>query len=133
MPAPADLATLDRGKYLRLTTYRRDGTPVPTPVWFVVDGDVILVWTDAASGKVKRLRHTAAVEVALCDAHGRPNGNARPATATLLTDPGDHRRAHDLLNRKYGLTKRAIELGYGAARIVRRRPRGEDAIVELRA
>jgi PPOX class probable F420-dependent enzyme len=52
-------------KYMRLTTFRRDGRPVATPVWVVkLDGDRIGFWTSSGSGKAKRLAHTARVTVA---------------------------------------------------------------------
>lgn len=130
MPAPTDLAQLDRGSYVSLTTYRRDGTPVATPVWFAVDGDRILVWTDAASGKVKRLRNNPAVTVAPCDGRGKPKGPARSGRARLLDDE-DRRRVHDLLNRKYGLLKRAIEVGTTVSRVVRRQSAGTEAGIEI--
>ncbi|EXU63780.1 pyridoxamine 5-phosphate oxidase [Streptomyces sp. PRh5] len=53
-----DDASLDRlgtGKYLLVTSYRRNGTPVATPVWVVRDGDALGVWTAADSWKVKRI------------------------------------------------------------------------------
>jgi PPOX class probable F420-dependent enzyme len=131
MTAPADLAALDRGKYVRLTTFKRDGTAVHTPVWFAVDGTTLVVWTDAASGKVKRIRNNPAVEAAPSDGRGRPTGAVRTGTARLLDDDADQRRGHDLLNRKHGLVKKGIELGYEAARIARRQPKGADTIVEI--
>jgi PPOX class probable F420-dependent enzyme len=130
MTASTELAALDRGRYLRLTTWKRDGTPVPTPVWFVVDGDTILVWTDAPSGKVKRLRNRPDVEVALCDARGRPKGKARAGTARVVSDPEVMRRAHDVLNRKY-VVKRGYDIGMKAIRAVRRRPEGATVVVEI--
>jgi PPOX class probable F420-dependent enzyme len=131
MTASADLATLDRGKYIRLTTFKRDGTAVPTPVWFAVDGSTLLVWTDAASGKAKRVRNDGRVEVAPSDGRGKPTGAVRSGTARQVDDEGTRRRAHDLLNRKYGVVKRTIEVGMEAARIARRRPKGADAILEI--
>jgi len=131
MTAPADLAALDRGKYVRLTTFRRDGTPVHTPVWFAVDGTSLLVWTDGASGKAKRIRNDARVEVAPSDGRGKPTGAVRTGTARIVETDAEERRGHDVLNRKYGLTKRGIELGYEVARIVRRQPKGADAVLEI--
>jgi uncharacterized protein len=131
MTAPADLAALDRGKYVRLTTFRRDGTPVHTPVWFAVDGTTLVVWTDAASGKVKRIRANPAVARCHLDGRGRPTGVVRTGTARLLDAELDQQRGHDLLNRKYGLVKKAIETGYEVARIVKRQPKGADTVLEI--
>ena len=79
----ADLDSVTRGKYVLLTTFRKDATPVPTPVWFVRDGDALLVTTDGNSGKVKRLRANPRVLVAPCDMRGRPKGDAVEAVAAL--------------------------------------------------
>jgi PPOX class probable F420-dependent enzyme len=104
-----DLARLAAGKYLLLTTFRRDGTAVPTPVWVVGDGDALLVWTAVDSGKVKRLRRGGGADVPVlvgpCDVRGRPTGPDRPATATLL-DQGASDYGRDLMRRKYGLLGR---------------------------
>jgi len=79
---------LSDAKYIRLTTFRRDGTPVATPVWVVkLDDDRIGFWTSSGSGKAKRLAHTARVTVAPSDARGRvkPGAETVDATARLVT------------------------------------------------
>src|ERR1019366_656853 len=55
---------------LALPTFCRNGDPVTTPVWFAADGDRLLVWTEAGSGKVKRLRANPAVTIAPCSVSG---------------------------------------------------------------
>ncbi len=70
-------------KYIRFTTFRRDGTPVGTPVWSVpLDDGKIGFWTSSQSGKAKRLRHTADVTVQPCDARGRPRAGTEAVGAT---------------------------------------------------
>ena len=59
-------------KYLNLVTYRRSGTAVPTPMWFVEEGGVLYVRTPAKSGKVKRLRNNPRVRVVPSDGRGGP-------------------------------------------------------------
>ncbi|HEV2089119.1 MAG TPA: PPOX class F420-dependent oxidoreductase [Cryptosporangiaceae bacterium] len=81
--APASLAD---SKYLSLTTFRKTGVPVATPVWFVADGAHLLLWTGAESGKVKRLRHTSRVTVAPCDARGELGGDPVSAQARIMSD-----------------------------------------------
>jgi PPOX class probable F420-dependent enzyme len=88
------------GRYLSLTTYRRDGAPVATPVWFVEDNGVLLVQTDAASGKVKRIRRSPNVRVGLCTASGRLLGPEVVATAALL-EPSETSRVARLIQQKY--------------------------------
>jgi hypothetical protein len=71
------------------------------------------------------------VEVAPSDGRGKPTGAVRTGTARLLEADLEQRRGHDLLNRKYGLAKKGIQLGYEVARLVRRQPKGEDTVLEI--
>jgi PPOX class probable F420-dependent enzyme len=108
-----DATEVDRlgaGKYLLITSYRRNGTPVATPVWVVRDGDALGVWTAADSGKVKRVRARADVLVGPCDMRGRPTGEQVPATAGIC-DAEATARIRTLIARKYGLMGRLTLLG----------------------
>ena len=86
--------------YVSLTTFRKDGTGVSTPVWFAVDGGELFIWTLSDSWKVKRLRNNSRVVVTVCDARGRIADGAVSAegTARLLDETGAIRK---LLSRKY--------------------------------
>jgi PPOX class probable F420-dependent enzyme len=75
-----------RGKYLSVTSYKSNGTAVATPVWFVQQDGRLLVETDAAAGKVKRIRRNPAVQVAACTASGRLRGEPVPAVAEVLPE-----------------------------------------------
>ncbi|WP_151476263.1 PPOX class F420-dependent oxidoreductase [Streptomyces albicerus] len=104
------LERLGAGKYLLVTSYRKNGTPVSTPVWVVRDGDTLGVWTVADSWKVKRIRNRADVLVGPCDARGNPTGEQFPATAEICDqDVTEHYR--ELLARKYGVIGRLSLLG----------------------
>jgi uncharacterized protein len=89
-----------RGRYLSVTSYKRSGTAVATPVWFVEQDGRLLVETDAASGKVKRIRHNPAVLVAACSASGRLRGDQLSAVAELLPE-SEVARVHRLIMAKY--------------------------------
>jgi PPOX class probable F420-dependent enzyme len=88
------------GRYLSLTTYKRDGTAVSTPVWFVQDAGRLLAVTDADSGKAKRIRNNPAVRVALCTASGRLRSRLVSGKATVLTDVT---AVEQMIARKYRL------------------------------
>jgi uncharacterized protein len=94
--------------YMLLTTFRRDGTPVPTPVWVVGDGSSLAVGTTRGTGKVKRIRRDGAVELAPCNVRGRPFGEPVRGRARLLDDEETERIQH-LLIRKYGLRARLAD------------------------
>lgn len=88
------------GKYLSITSYKRDGTAVATPVWFVEEAGRLLVQTDAASGKVKRIRANPMVKVALCSGRGRLRSPQVEARADVL-DASEVARVEQLVRRKY--------------------------------
>jgi PPOX class probable F420-dependent enzyme len=90
------------GKYVLLTTFRKDGTPVPTPLWVVRDGADLSVWTPTVAAKVKRIRRNTAVTVAECDFRGNPRGEPVPGTARIL-DAAATERVRALLRKKYGV------------------------------
>ena len=97
-----DLETLARGKYLSLTTFRGDGTPVATPVWLARQGDELVVFTAMSSGKVKRLRNSGRVLLAPCDMRGRATGDAVAGTARLQ-DEAETTVTLGLIRHRYGL------------------------------
>ncbi len=104
------LDRLAAGNYLLITSYRKDGSAVPTPVWVVRDGDALGAWTVADSWKVKRIRRRADVLVGPCDVRGNPTGEAVPATASVA-DPATTERYRRLIARKYRLIGRLTLLG----------------------
>jgi uncharacterized protein len=105
-PASGPLSALDRGSCLLLVSVRRDGTPVPTPLWFAGDGRRAFVRTAADSPKVARLRRTPDVAVAPCTHRGRPLGEPLRARARPLDDDAERERADALITRRYGLRGR---------------------------
>ncbi|MFI2205010.1 PPOX class F420-dependent oxidoreductase [Streptomyces sp. NPDC020192] len=104
------LDRLGSGKYLLVTSYRKNGTPVATPVWVVRDADTLGVWTAADSFKVKRIRRRADVLVGPCDLRGNPTGDQLPATARIA-DAATTARYRNLVARKYGILGRLTLLG----------------------
>jgi PPOX class probable F420-dependent enzyme len=99
------LDLLARSKYVLLTTFRRDGTPVPTPVWVVRVGQELLVWTNPAAGKVKRIRRDGRVQIGPCSRSGKPLGRSVAAHARIL-DEDESSVVLPALIRKYGLVAR---------------------------
>jgi uncharacterized protein len=77
------------GKYIAFTTFKRDGTPVTTPVWVVaLDDGTYGFWTSSASGKAKRLRNDPKVTAQPCDARGRVTAGTSPVAGTAVTVTG---------------------------------------------
>jgi PPOX class probable F420-dependent enzyme len=120
-PAP-DLEALFPGRYLSLTSFKRDGTGVATPLWFVSEGGRLLALTDLHSAKVRRIRRDPGVLVAPCRPDGKLRGEALPARAEVLTDTADLERVQGLLIERYRLTYRVVMLAYRVGRRLRGRP-----------
>ena len=73
---PPSFADIAKSQYVLLTTFTKDGRPKPTPVWAASDGDRLLVISEAKAWKVKRIRNTSRVTLAVCDIRGRPKSEA---------------------------------------------------------
>lgn len=102
---------ISRARYVSLTTYRRSGAAVATPVWACADGGCLYVWTLASSGKVKRIRATGRVTVAPCDVRGRiPEGAVTAEGTGRVLDADGLERVRRLMTVKYGLQFRLIDL-----------------------
>ena len=106
----ATLGQLGSEKYVLLTTFRKDGRAVPTPLWVVPDGAGLAFWTVNGTGKVKRIRNSGRVTVAACDVRGNVTGEAIEARARI-GDSADHARVIEGLKRKYGFMGRLTLLG----------------------
>src|SRR5215470_15416362 len=103
------VAALANERYISLTTYKRDGTPVSTPVWVVTDdGERLLVWSAATTWKVRRLRREPRVLVAASNFRGRERGPRRPGSRHRSAAPTQVRLAEacarpDQRARRHGL------------------------------
>ena len=101
------VGSLARSRYLSLTTRKRDGTLVSTPVWVVSDdARRLLVWSGAATWKVKRLRRDPDVLVAPCSFRGVERGERFAGRARIV----DGVPIDDLLRAKYGWQKRLLDI-----------------------
>lgn len=85
-PLPGDLDVVNANRYVQLTTFRRTGTPVSSPVWIARDGDELVVITVDPTGKLKRLAHTSRVELRPCDFRGRVPEGAPTNAGTAVVD-----------------------------------------------
>jgi PPOX class probable F420-dependent enzyme len=110
-------------KYVNLRSFKRDGSPVDTPVWFATQADRVLIFTDGTSYKVKRIRRNAKVELARCDMRGGLLGPWLPGRCRVVEgEPELIKSAYDALNSKYGLIMRlGTVFATIAGRVKRRR------------
>jgi len=114
----------NKEKYVSLVTFRRDGSPVATPVWFAAIGSEFGVITETNVGKVKRIRNNPRVTVQVCDYSGNvvPAGdpNAQPvleATARLVTG-NEAVAVRKAISKKYGLTYATFALYWNVSNLL---------------
>ncbi len=116
-PRTGGLEQIAACKRALLVTYRRDGTPVPTPVWAAVGEQAcIYVRSERASGKLKRLRNDARLLVAPCTVRGAPLGAPLEASARVLA-PDEEVVAERALAQRYGLGRELFERAMDVMRV----------------
>jgi PPOX class probable F420-dependent enzyme len=110
MPLDGAFALLGDQRFVSLTTFRKSGEPVSTPVWVGRDGDALIVTTPETSGKVKRIRNSQRVEVRPCNRMGRVEEGTESVAgvARLLTDDKDRKRLTEVIRRKYKFEYRVV-------------------------
>ncbi|NMO03846.1 PPOX class F420-dependent oxidoreductase [Gordonia sp. TBRC 11910] len=97
--------TLSNEKFISVTTFRKSGEAIATPVWVVpVDGDRLGFWTSSTSGKAKRLRNNPKVEVVACNQRGVVAAGATKTdgTAQLVTSGPEFDAVQAAVKAKYG-------------------------------
>ena len=106
---PVTFAEVAKSDYIQLTTFTKDGRPKPTVIWAAPDGDRLVAITEEKSWKVKRIRNTSRVTVAVCDVRGNPKSEAVEATATIL-DKSANGATYDAIGKRYGLLGKTFNL-----------------------
>ena len=118
---PVDLEALFPGRYLSVTSFKRDGTGVATPLWFVSDGTRLFALTDLHSAKVRRMRRNPYVLVASCRADGKLRSEPLSAHVEVLTATPELERVQRLLIERYKISYRLVMLIYRLGRRLRGR------------
>ena len=88
---------------MNIETLRKSGQAIKTPVWFVQDGEALRVWTQAGSGKAKRIRNDGTIRVAPCTSSGEVLGEWLPAHAQTDESPDAIKHVEKLMKKKYGV------------------------------
>ena len=117
-----DLSALEGEKFVLVTTFKRSGDPVSTPMWFGLDSGRLYFRTYADAVKLKRIRNDPRVLVGPCAPRGKPKGEMVEARARVLP-AADEEPADRIVQSNYGLFRRIYKAGFSG--------RVEDAYVEV--
>lgn len=127
-------AMLAEQQYVELTTFRRNGSRVATPVWIALDGGDLLVVTVDDTGKTKRLAHTARVELRPCGMRGEvaPDAPRYAGRASVHRDAAAIARVKRAIGAKYGWWYRALTAVEPVlARLPGRKPRAAIVVTDI--
>ena len=127
----ATFPDLGKEQCIALTTFRKTGQAVTTPVWFAECLGTIYVETHADAGKLKRLRHTARVTLAACTYSGKVAGAVSAGNARILTEPQECTAASTVLAKKYGVMLPLFHFVRNARCQLQRRARVEIAYIAI--
>ena len=95
-------AEVTAAEYILLTTFTKDGRPKPTAVWAAPLGERVVIITGEQSWKVKRIRNTPRVTLAICDRAGKPKSESIDAAAVVL-DKSETPAVYDAIGKRYGV------------------------------
>ncbi len=124
-------AALDKEKCMSLTTFRKTGEAVVTPVWFAESKGIIYVGTGMNAGKIKRIRHTERVTLAACTMSGKVTGSEIEGVARVVIEPEEISAAEAALAKKYGLTRSMYYFILNTLSSIRRKPRMSDTYMAI--
>jgi uncharacterized protein len=114
---------LDKEKYMSLTTFRKSGEAVITPVWFAESMGTIYAETGMNAGKLKRIRHTERVTLAVCTLSGKITGSEVEGKARVVNEPQEINAARAAMSKKYGLTRSIYYFLLNTISTILRKPR----------
>ena len=101
-----NITPLDNVPFISLRSFKRDGSPVDTPVWVAPLEGELVIFTLRESFKVKRVGRNPRVQVAPCTMRGELTGPWHEGTCRIVTDPQEEKSAYQALTRKYGMQMR---------------------------
>jgi PPOX class probable F420-dependent enzyme len=125
-----DLDRIGGARYVRLTTFRADGTPVSTPTWVTREGDRVYVYSQTTSGKVKRVGKEQRVLIAPSDWRGKPIGPEVEGRAVLLDDAGSAAAKQRLVD-KYKGEYKVFQVGGDLMNKVKRKQNPPEVGIEI--
>ncbi|MDH3753653.1 MAG: PPOX class F420-dependent oxidoreductase [Acidimicrobiia bacterium] len=118
-------------KYMAFTTYRKDGTPKPGPVWPVDAGEGRVGFiTSSQSWKVKRIANSNRVAVQPSDSRGRTKDETSPRSGTAeVVEGADFDAIHAKVREKYGFQLTLINAFHSLQRLIGRGGHPQDRAV----
>lgn len=122
---------LRKEQCIALTTFRKTGEAVTTPVWFTESHGTIYVETHADAGKLKRLRHTTRVTLAPCTYSGKVTGSVNEGNARILTESQESKAVLAALAKKYGFMRNLHHFVRNTRRVLQRKAKVDEVYIAI--
>ncbi len=110
-----NLNPFEKAKYINVQTFKKNGQPISTPVWFIIKDNKIFFRTSKNSGKIKRIRINNNIKFALCDIKGKIKGEWFDGIAKIENDSNNV--ILSLINKKYGISSQFLKIFYKIKKI----------------
>ena len=107
---------MTESSYISLSTKKRDGSWVNTPVWFAQESNILYLFSEGKAGKIKRLKNFSEVKICTCTVTGKITGEWQNGQATILEGPADEDIAYKALLKRFGWQMRIADYGAILAR-----------------
>ena len=104
-----NLSDLSKFKYINIETFRKNGTGIRTPIWFIIYQGLIYFRTDLKSGKVKRIKNNPHIRIAPCDIRGNLKGDWFDGKVKFA-DSAESSIVYSMIDKKYGFMTTLIRI-----------------------
>lgn len=126
---PADL---DDAHYVSFVSYKKNGSPVATPVWIVPFDGGYAFTTHVEAYKIRRIRNDARVTLSICDRRGKVPADAKVYLGSaVILDSDEAKKVEHLINKKYWIGTKLLNVFYAMKKIVGKNTSEGDAAIKV--
>ncbi len=126
---PADL---DDAHYVSFVSYKKNGSPVATPVWIVPFDGGYAFTSHVEAYKIRRIRNDARVTLSICDRRGKVPADAKVYLGSaVILDSDEAKKVEHLINKKYWIGTKLLNVFYAMKKIVGKNTSEGDAAIKV--
>jgi uncharacterized protein len=123
---------IDSARYVSFVSYKKDGSPVATPVWIVPFEGGYAFTSAPEAYKIRRIRNDARATLAICDMRGKVPHDAKVYLGSaVVLDPKSTQQVEDLINKKYWIGTKLLTLMSLVKKILGKGTTAGDAAIKV--
>jgi PPOX class probable F420-dependent enzyme len=125
-------AEIDSARYVSFVSYKKDGSPVATPVWIVPFEGGYAFTTAPEAFKIRRIRHDARATLTICDMRGKVPQDAKVYLGSAVAlDEHEAKKVEELINHKYWIGTKLLTVMSIAKKILGKGTTAGDAAIKV--